>query len=107
MYHVESLNKEMGDANKSLIKESVISEDIEEFHLEQLSYEEYEEAEKTQHFFLSSALNLSPSWKLQRKKVEYLSENSLKTLNNKYKKAKSGLRVDLKINTTRAASATA
>ena len=87
MYHVESLNTEMGDGNKSLIEELIISEYNEEFHLEQLSYEEYEEAAKTQHF-LSSALNLSPSWKLQRKEVEYLSENSFKTLNNKYKKSK-------------------
>ena len=47
MYHVESLNKEMGDANKSLIEESIISECNEEFHLEQLSYEECEEADKT------------------------------------------------------------
>ena len=47
MYHVESLNIEMGDANKSLMEESIISEYNEEFHQEQLSYEECEEAGKT------------------------------------------------------------
>lgn len=54
-----------------------------------------------------SALDLSPSWKLKREKVECLSENSLTILNNKYKKAKSPLKVDFKIITIRAASATA
>ena len=68
MYHVESLNKEMGDANKSLIKESVISEDIEEFHLEQLSYEEYEEAEKTQHFFFIFSIEFVPIMETTKKK---------------------------------------
>ena len=34
MYHVKSLNKEISDANKSLMEESIISEHSEEFHLE-------------------------------------------------------------------------
>ena len=67
MYHVESLNKEMGDANKSLIEESIISEDIEEFHLEQLSYEEYEEAENST-FFLIFSIEFVPIMETTKKK---------------------------------------
>ena len=67
MYHVESLNKEMGDANKSLIEESIISEDIEEFHLEQLSYEEYEEAENSK-FFLIFSIEFVPIMETTKKK---------------------------------------
>ena len=39
LYHVNSLNKEMGVANKSLMKESTISEYREEFPPDKLSYE--------------------------------------------------------------------
>ena len=75
MYHVKSLNKEISDANKFLMEESIISEHSEEFPLEQLSYEECEEADKMQHS-LSSALDMSPPWKLKRKMLKIF----LKTL---------------------------
>ena len=67
MYHVESLNKEMGDANKSLMEESIISKYNKEFHLEQLSCEECEETEKSQHFFIFS-IGFVPIMEIKKKK---------------------------------------
>jgi len=91
MFHVKRINKAISDLADELNDSNVSAGYSEEFHPDQLSHEELEDSVETQHA-LSTVLELSPSWTIKRKSVEDLSENTIRCLKSKYKKAKTALK---------------
>ena len=70
---------------------SMVSEYTEIFEAEALSQEEIEKAENT-HSSLVEALDITPHWQVKQKVIGDLTNNSMRTIKNNYKKAKLALK---------------
>ena len=89
MTHIKETNKmikvSVGNDN------SMVSEYTEISEAEALSQEEIEKAENT-HSSLVEALDITPPWQLKRKVIGDLTNNSMRTIKNNYKKANLALK---------------
>ena len=92
MTYIKLINRNMkDDEDQKALNDSIVSDFSEEFHPESISVEDVEESEKTQSA-LCAALDMSPTWQVKRKYVNELSDNSLRILKTKYRKAKCALK---------------
>ena len=87
--HINETNKmiKVSEGNDN----SMVSEYTEIFEAEALSQEEIEKAENT-HSSLVEALDIIPPWQVKRKVIGDLTNNSMRTIKNNYKKAKLALK---------------
>ena len=89
MTHIKETNKMMKVSEDN--DNSMVSEYTEIFEAEALSQEEIEKAENT-HASLVEALDITPPWQVKQKVIGDLTNNSMRTIKNNYKKAKLALK---------------
>ena len=89
MAHIKETNKMMKVSEDN--DNSMVSEYTEIFEAEALSQEEIEKAENT-HASLVEALDITPPWQVKQKVIGDLTNNSMRTIKNNYKKAKLALK---------------
>ena len=94
MRHIKQINKEIRDFENNTLNDSIVSEYQIKNH-EALSFEDLEKPAQIQSN-ISSMLNVSPpSWQVKRKSIGDLSNNSIRSLKSRYKKAKCALKEKL------------
>ena len=90
MVHLKKVNENSSNiekANTSIVSEFNLSD---EFENEALSFQDLEESNKVQNEF-KNALDVD-LWRVKKKGLNELCDNSIKSIRNNYKKAKTALK---------------